>query len=72
MAKLRDKLKSTIEWSWSGENTQDFNVIKKLIKKDTEKGIKRLTSSSFTPWSSSQIGVKVGPVSAYMKSLVPA
>ena len=45
MEKLKDKMKSKVTWSWTEANQKDFNEFKKLLVKDCEKGIYRLTSS---------------------------
>ena len=49
MEKLKDTLKSTRQWEWSEDNKTTFIDLKKLLVKDCEKGIKRLTSHSETP-----------------------
>ena len=45
MENLKDKMKSKNAWSWTEQNQNDFNELKKLLVKDCSKGIYRLTSS---------------------------
>ena len=41
MEKLRDRLKTTVAWNWTEENTKKFNKLKIEVRADAEKGIKR-------------------------------
>merc|ERR1712030_215198 len=72
MERLKDKMKTRIVWSWSEANQKDFTELKKLLVKDSAKGIYRLTSSRETSlalisdWSKNAKLVSLLDVSLYI------
>ena len=62
MEKLRKRLKTSIAWRWTEEDTENFNKLKQQVRTDAEKGIKRLSRKEgaslvlISDWSKARSG----------------